>query len=276
MGVDKALVETHRRGVETAVQMAAVADGSEWIQTFFDFHRRDAIRILDFPHASEHISQAGQSVLGEGTAAIQAWLAKQLHTLKHVGPRAVLNEIRQLAEAHPTQAALKEHLAYLEKRETHMQYPTFRAEGWPIASGSTESGNKLVVEARLKGSGMHWARLHVDPMLALRNIVCNDRWDEEWPRIALALRQQDQQRRSKRRQQRRAQCEAMSQPIEDTALAIPAPQPLATVAALPEPVKQDQLACEPVQVKPARPRRPSANHPWRRMSIGRTRANPKT
>ncbi len=35
-----------------------------------------------------------------------------------------------------------------------------------------------VVEALLKGSGMHWARPHVDPMLALRNIASNDRWDE--------------------------------------------------------------------------------------------------
>ena len=62
----------------------------------------------------------------------------------------------------------------------HMQYPTFLAAGWPIGDGAVESGNKLVVEARLKGSGMHWAWPHVDPMLALRNIVCNDRWDEDW------------------------------------------------------------------------------------------------
>jgi hypothetical protein len=32
-----------------------------------------------------------------------------------------------------------------------------------------------VVEARLKGSGMHWAEGHVNPMLALRNVICSDR-----------------------------------------------------------------------------------------------------
>jgi hypothetical protein len=37
---------------------------------------------------------------------------------------------------------------------------------------------------------MHWKREHVDPMLALRNIVCSDRWDQEWPKIARRLRQQ--------------------------------------------------------------------------------------
>ncbi len=55
-----ALVETHRRGVETAGQVGAVADGSDWIQTFVDSHRLDAVRILDFPHAGEHINAVGQ------------------------------------------------------------------------------------------------------------------------------------------------------------------------------------------------------------------------
>ncbi|WP_420799352.1 hypothetical protein [Ktedonospora formicarum] len=43
-----------------------------------------------------------------------------------------------------------------------------------------ESANKLVVQARLKGSGMHWQHDHVNPMLALRNAVCNERWQEMW------------------------------------------------------------------------------------------------
>jgi len=70
-----------------------------------------------------------------------------------------------------------------------------------------ESGNKLVVEARLKGAGMHcrlapscsrherWAEAHVNPMLALRNILCSGRWKEEWPKIEARLRKQTRQRR---------------------------------------------------------------------------------
>ena len=45
---------------------------------------------------------------------------------------------------------------------------------------------------------MHWARPHVDPMLALRNIVCSDRWDEAWPQIMQTLRQQARQQRRAR------------------------------------------------------------------------------
>ncbi|HEY6409025.1 MAG TPA: hypothetical protein VIY29_16310 [Ktedonobacteraceae bacterium] len=52
--------------------------------------------------------------------------------------------------------------------------------GWPMGSGSVESANKLVVEARLKGAGMRWGRHNVNPMLVLRNAVCKRRWQETW------------------------------------------------------------------------------------------------
>ncbi len=163
-----ALVETQRRGVETAAAVGFVTDGSEWLQKFADHHRVDAVRILDFPHAGEHLAPVGQVRFGEGSAEAQSWLKTQLHTLKHDGPTAVVAEVVRLVAAQPETPDLAGHLAYLEKRTAHMQYPTFLAAGWPIGDGAVESGNKLVVEARLKGSGMHWARPHVDPMLALR------------------------------------------------------------------------------------------------------------
>ena len=49
-----------------------------------------------------------------------------------------------------------------------IRYADFQAMGYLIGIGAVESANKLVVKARLKGSGMHWARAHVNPMVALR------------------------------------------------------------------------------------------------------------
>ena len=260
-----ALVETQRRGVETAGQVGFVTDGSEWLQKFADQHRADAVRILDFPHAGEHIAAVGQASLGEGSREAQSWLKTQLHELKHTGPGPVVAEVQRLVAAQPEAAAAATHLAYLEKRIAHMQYPTFLAAGWPIGDGAVESGNKLVVEARLKGSGMHWARPHVDPMLALRNIVCSDRWDEAWPQIVSTLRQQVQQRHAEQRQQRRtAHRSATIQPT------VPLPS-----APLPPPPAPKPSA-PPVQAPPDQPWRPPANHPWRRMPVGRARFEPST
>jgi hypothetical protein len=146
-----------------------------------------------------------------------------------------LAAVRQCVRQQPEPATLATHLAYLEKRSDHMQYPAFQAAGWPIGGGAVESGNKLVVEARLKGSGMHWTRAHVDPMLALRNIVCSDRWAEAWPQITQTLRHQTRQHRT----QRRAQCRPTPQPVPVLIAQPPSPTetaPLPTAPILVSPV----------------------------------------
>jgi hypothetical protein len=83
-----ALAETHRRGVGTAGTVVAVMDDADWLQGFIDFHRHDAIRVLDFPHAVEYLTRAGHEAHGPGTAATSEWRARQAHALKHHGPAA--------------------------------------------------------------------------------------------------------------------------------------------------------------------------------------------
>src|SRR5216683_7871494 len=59
---EAALVETHRRGLERAAEVCAVQDGAEWLQGLVDYHRPDAVRILDFAHAAEYVNEIGQVV----------------------------------------------------------------------------------------------------------------------------------------------------------------------------------------------------------------------
>ena len=169
-----ALVEIQRRGVENAGQVASVMDGSDWLQGFTEYHRPDAVRILDFPHAGEHIGQVGEFLYGEDTPQAQEWLKERLHRLKHEGPEPLFAELHQLQAQHPDAQEISGNLSYLKKREPQIQYHRFQAEGWPIGSGIVESGNKLV---------------------ALRNIICSRRWKEDWPKVENCLRQQALQRR---------------------------------------------------------------------------------
>lgn len=233
-----ALVELHERGTETARTVVAVTDGSEWIQGFVDLHCPEAVRILDFPHAVEHLHSAAKATFGEGTPGTAAWLDQVAHQLKHGDPERVIDALTAL----PTEtardpaaaaAAREAALAYVRKRLPHMQYARFLALGYPIGSGSVESANKLVVEARLKGAGMHWARAHVDPMLALRTVVCADRWDTVWPRIAAQLRHAHAAHRRARRAARR--------PVPEPP---PSPPPKKVVNG-----------------------RPTEDHPWRRPCL---------
>ena len=248
-----ALVEIHRRGVETADQVVAVVDGAVWIQGFIDYHRVDAARVLDFPHAAEYVSAMGTAVWGPDSAPGAEWFATQRHRLKHEGADAVLPELRTLTLAHPELPELADKLAYLEKREAQMQYPYYQAQGWPIASGAAESGNKLVVEARLKGPGMHWARQHVNPMLSLRNALANDRWNEGWSQIAAYRHQQRQEQRQARRQRHLIAASAVPPRAKSTTPSSPA-SPVIT------PGTRSRRRC-----------RPPLRHPWRIYPAPRAR-----
>jgi hypothetical protein len=262
------LVESHCRGIENAKTIAAVTDGAEWEQGLIDFHCRNAVRILDFPHAGEHISNIAQAVWETDEPASQAWLAEQLHTLKSSGPEEVLASINALHSQHPQVEAVQDNFAYLEKRQEHMRYPEYQAQGLPIGSGAMESGNKVVVEARLKGAGMHWAPENVNPMLALRNILCSGRWEEAWPQILTGLRMAERQRKKERLENKRSKCQAAASPIADDPIPAKAEQVL--------PPQPDPHKAEPDGVMPPanKPHRPAANHPWRRSPIGKAKYLP--
>lgn len=234
------LGELTRRRLETAEQVAAVNDGAEWIQGFLDYHCPQALRILDFAHAAERLCQIGDVVLGEGTATTATWRSEQLHQLKHDGAAELVPKVRTFAANHLTVAVVAENLAYLEKRVAQMQYGEFHAQGWPIGSGPVESGNKLVVEARLKGAGMHWARASVNPMLTLRNAVCNDRWAEAWQQSSEQMRRVGLVRR------------------------VVTPKRRSAV----EMVEEARVTEPPVSVPPPVPEPPKApaRHPWRRTN----------
>jgi len=172
--------ELHRRGIAGARRVGAVVDGAVWCESFVDLHYPEAVRMLDFAHAAEYLTAIAQTNGADGPLLSPVQLVELRHTLKHAGPAAVLPSLRARIATQPANAALASQLTYLETRVAQLQYPQFIAEGWPIGSGMVESANKLVVEDRLKGAGMHWADANVNPMLALRNAVCNDRWEECW------------------------------------------------------------------------------------------------
>lgn len=260
-----ALVETHRRGLERAQAVCAVLDGAEWLQGFVDEQRPDAVRILDFAHAAGYVSQAGQAVQEAGTPLSPKWLAKQFHALKHDGPPQVLADLRALEEVQPDLKPVQEARGYLEKRAGQMQYPVYQAAGWPIGSGSVESGHKVVMQARLKGPGMRWERGNVNPMLALRTAVCNDRWPEAWCEVTVWQRRQHQQRR-----QDRVDARLLFQWWCLLGWWVRT-RPSAKRQLVPMPRAEHLNTRVTLAAGPPQPRRPAATHPWRRPLLAHRR-----
>jgi hypothetical protein len=245
-------LEANRRGVDEAPLVVSPNDGAEWIQGVVDHLAPHAVRILDEPHAAEHLRTIAELVHGEGDPAAVAWTAAQRARLQGEPPAGVLAELARCREAGPRPGApagpdgldpadrLAREVAYFEKRADQIGYAAFRRAGYPIGSGIAESGHKVVVGRRFKGAGHHWAPAHLNPLLVLRTATCNGRWSATWPAI---WAEQLQRARAARRaaQQRRRLARARA--------ALPAPVPV------------------PPRPKQVVDGRPTAAHPWRRFSL---------
>ncbi len=295
-----ATVETQRRGTATAGVVCAVVDGAPWIQEFVGWHRPDAVRILDWPHALGYAARVATAVYGADTAAGRAWLARQRRVLleEEDGPALVLADLRRLrtdlaavaegdgaplvwtmAPGEGTAAVpltgvlgqemaqralgvVQDSLTYLEPRAAQLQYAAFRAADYPIGSGSVESANKLLVEARLKGAGMHWERAHVNPMVALRTVAYGDGWAEAWPSITTQQRHQARVASADRRAARAQLAQARQPETPPVAVSVVPP------AAVRVPSRRASAASGD---RTQRPHKPAADHPWRRGSVSRPR-----
>ncbi len=248
------LGEMSRRGIPLAQEVAAVSDGAEWLQGLFELQCPQALRILDFPHAAQRLGSIATEAAQVGHPLPADWLEKRCHLLKTEGPEPVLATLAKLPAPVLALPQVQEDQAYLARRVELMQYPTYAQLGWPLGSGMVESANKLVMQARLKGSGMHWEPSHVNPLLALRTAICNDRWDESWQAAcAIWHRQQTQ------RQQQRALPRLLSLAFALAWLAIrlrPAPPP---------PPKPPLPPAPPAMI--AGTSRPSPHHPWKRAVV---------
>jgi hypothetical protein len=256
--------EVARRGFFQAKQVCAVSDGAEWIQHFIDAYRTDAVRILDFYHAAEYLSDIVECIRNAGTMLPESWLAEQLHELKHQGPKKVLKEIHRLLKDHPQIENLKQFVNYLQKREKIMQYPLFQQQGWPIGSGSAESANACVVQLRLDGPGMHWEPRNVNPMLALRIGECNNRWEETRNQ---AFRHRLKTRLSSRFARQEKRYNELKQKVEESILHLLFLSSLykPKITMIPVSFPQADLATTSTCISNAKNTCfPSQSHPWRR------------
>ena len=68
------------------------------MQALVEIHRSDAVRMLDFPHAAEHLSKLLEALsAGERVFPVQM-LDRCLHSLKQRGPDALVRLADRLTE----------------------------------------------------------------------------------------------------------------------------------------------------------------------------------
>lgn len=173
--------EAIRRGMGWAKTVVFLGDGAVWVWKVARLNFPEAVCILDYYHACEHLSLLAAALYGEGTPPARRhyrlwkkWLLKD----------KVTQIIAQATEELPTEAgrrkAAKLQINYLARNRTKMLYRTFREAGYFIGSGVTEAGCKIVVGQRLKGSGMLWSRKGAEHLLSIRCALLSGWFQNFW------------------------------------------------------------------------------------------------
>jgi len=211
---------TPRQGSHTQHQVA-LCDGCEALQSRIEARFPDFNLILDFIHPDEYLWEVANSVLGETNEQRAEWVAEKTLQMLSGETEQIITEFRRLAQdanRSPTQCEkLTKTANYFERNLPYMDYPTYLAKGWPIASGVIEGACRHFVKDRFELSGMRWTQGGAENLMRLRAAAENGDWDAY---------------HDFRKRQRHARLYAIPFPNQDTleALAL-APTSFATIPA---------------------------------------------
>lgn len=170
--------EALKRGYATARKTVIIGDGAEWIWNLVADRFKDAVQIVDFYHACEHLHALCQVLEPDevrAKALFNAWRKR----LKNNGLPRLLQEVasRRPALSATTRKAVDAQLSYFQTNAARMTYRTFRRQGYFIGSGAIEGACRHIVAQRTKLSGMRWLCSGAENVLAFRCLIKSNLFD---------------------------------------------------------------------------------------------------
>lgn len=185
-------VEAEQRGYCKAKEKVFVADGAEDIRELQKLQFPDATFILDWPHAVEHLMNCAKAVCGEGSPESKCWYKRQKQKLWDGKAKQIIAELQKLSkrlgeptrgesDCSPRVVLHRNATSYFPNNKDAINYPLFRAKGWPIGSGVAEGAVKQF-GLRVKGSEKFWNVSGAEEMLALCALYHSEdgRWERHW------------------------------------------------------------------------------------------------
>jgi hypothetical protein len=169
------------RKKQTFSKIVCIADGAKEIWNYFRKQYPDAICILDYFHAVEHLSKLSE-LLFKNSSEAEVWFKKYRHILKNDpnGAAKVIRAVRYKRSLIPKNKNVERELKYLQNNRGKMNYFEYKKNNLPIGSGVIEAACKNLIGARLKKSGMSWSIKGGQYILDLRALILSNRWEIFW------------------------------------------------------------------------------------------------
>jgi len=184
-------VEACIRGYLAATAKLFISDAANGIMALYAEHFPDAMLIIDWYHAAKHLSKCAKAAFPTSPAQCTKWFETQKARLWEGQVcqviEAIRNESERVGRPPPKtpdtdpRVVLSRDLGYFSDHQEAMDYPAYRANGWPIGSGVAEGSVKQFGQ-RVKGSEQFWNVWGAEEMLALCALQHSedDRWAMYW------------------------------------------------------------------------------------------------
>lgn len=144
-----------------------LSDGAVWIANIVKELFPDSQHILDFYHLSENVfSYAKELYYFDENKYIQ-WSERICQMLKAGKSKDVIDELKVLPKLYKKPSVNLLH--YIVTNMERIEYPKYIEQGFFIGSGAIESGNKVVLQKRLKQAGMRWNPITAQYLLTLKS-----------------------------------------------------------------------------------------------------------
>ena len=142
-----------------------ISDGATWIRNMREELFPDAQHILDYYHLCENVNTFAKSLFGQEPVQYAAWADATCALIKSSCHKDVLDD---LAKRNKPPLCPVDLYGYIQNNSEHIDYVRYKDEGLFIGSGAIESGNKSVLQQRLKQAGMRWNPQTAQYLLTLR------------------------------------------------------------------------------------------------------------
>lgn len=169
------------RGLATVPKTVLLVDGASGLEKLGRDYFPEAVQIVDFYHACEHLKNLSSLLLGHrGQRIVERRRKNWKKRLFNGGVKKIIALAQKEALEIGKVAEVEKALGYFLNNIDRMQYGAFRKQGFFIGSGVVEAGCRSVVGARCKQSGMFWSVEGAGNILAFRCIHSSRRLNEFW------------------------------------------------------------------------------------------------
>ena len=152
-----------------------LSDGAAWIAHMVSDLFPDAQHILDLFHLKENVYDFARNKFKMDETKYNAWAKRICDLLENGKADQVLAELKP-DEKYANCVNLRH---YITEHIDHINYPEYKAKGYFCGSGAIESGNKVVLQRRLKQAGMRWEPQTAQYLLTLKSKYESERWERD-------------------------------------------------------------------------------------------------